>query len=149
MSANFISKTSVTIHAPAAQVWDALTSPELIRQYLFGTNTETDWKVGSDIRWRGEYEGKSYEDKGKILQVLPEKLLQHTYHSAMSGIEDKPENYFNVTYELEETDGETTVTVANSNLPDEKSVAHSESNWSQVLSKLKEVVERRMEQVLR
>lgn len=149
MSANFISKTSVTIHAPAAQVWDALTSPELIRQYLFGTNTETDWKVGSDIRWRGEYEGKSYEDKGKILQVLPEKLLQHTYHSAMSGIEDKPENYFNVTYELEETDGETTVTVTNSNHPDEKSVAHSESNWSQVLSKLKEVVERRMEQVLR
>ena len=117
MSANFISRTETTINAPASKVWQALTSPDAIHEFMFGTQVETDWKIGSDIKWTGGYQGKRYEDKGKILQVLPEKLLQHTYHSSMSGIEDKPENYFNVTYELEETNGSTTVTLTNSNLP--------------------------------
>jgi uncharacterized protein YndB with AHSA1/START domain len=148
MSANFISRTETNIHAPASKVWQALTSPETISQFMFGTRVETDWKIGSDITWTGEYNGKSYEDKGKILQVLPEKLLQHTYHSSMSGIEDKPENYFNVTYELEETNGSTTVTLTNSNLPDEKSKEHTEQNWQGVLQKLKEVVESETEKVL-
>ncbi|HEY0742135.1 MAG TPA: SRPBCC family protein [Chryseosolibacter sp.] len=147
MSANFISKATVTIDAPAAKVWHALTSPEMIREYLFGTQVETDWRIGSDIVWRGEYQGQSYEDKGKILQVLPDKLLQHTYHSSMSAIEDQPENYFNVTYELEESDGQTTVTLTTSNLPDENSVEHSEKNWQGVLMKLKDVVERQPENV--
>lgn len=147
MSANFISKTQITINAAAADVWKALTSPERVSEFMFGTQVETDWKIGSDIKWRGSYQGRSYEDKGKILQVLPEKLLQHTYHSSMSGVEDTPENYFNVTYELEEDEGVTTVTLTNSNLPDEKSREHSEKNWQGVLQKLKEVVERKTEKV--
>jgi uncharacterized protein YndB with AHSA1/START domain len=147
MSANFISKSEVTINAPASKVWEALTSPEAINQFLFGTHVETDWKIGSDIKWKGNYDGRDYEDKGKILQVLPEKLLQHTYHSSMSGIEDAPENYLNVTYELEESDGKTTVTLTNSNLPDENSKEHAQKNWQGVLSKLKDVVERQTEKV--
>jgi uncharacterized protein YndB with AHSA1/START domain len=147
MSANFISRTETTINAPASKVWHALTSPDAISEFMFGTRVETDWKIGSDIKWTGNYEGKTYEDKGKILQVLPEKLLQHTYHSSMSGIEDKPENYFNVSYELEEANGSTTVTLTNSNLPDEKSKEHSEKNWEGLLQKLKEVVERETEKV--
>jgi uncharacterized protein YndB with AHSA1/START domain len=147
MSANFSAKTQTTIHAPAAAVWKALTSAETIREYMFGTQVKTDWRVGSPITWHGNYEGKSYEDKGTILQVLPEKLLQHTYHSSMSGLADAPENYFNVTYELEENNDETIVTLTNSNLPDEKARDHAEKNWQGVLQKLKEVVERQREQV--
>lgn len=145
MSANFSAKAETIINAPASTVWQALTNPETISQFMFGTQVETDWKIGSPVRWHGNYEGKPYEDKGIILQVLPEKLLQHTYHSSMSGIEDKPENYFNVTYELEENNGQTTVTLTNSNLPDEKARDHAESNWQGVLQKLKEVVERKAE----
>lgn len=147
MSVNFIARTEITINAPASKVWQTLTSPEAINRFMFGTQVETDWKIGSDIKWTGNYQGKSYEDKGKILQVLPEKLLQHTYHSSMSGIEDKPENYFNVTYELEEVNGATTVVLTNSNLPDEKSKEHAEKNWQGLLQKLKEVVERETEKV--
>jgi uncharacterized protein YndB with AHSA1/START domain len=147
MSANFSSKSEIKINAPASKVWQALTSPDMINEFLLGTHVETDWKVGSDIRWTGNYNGKSYEDKGKVLQVLPEKLLQHTYHSSLSGIEDKPENYFNVTYELDEEDGVTTVTLTNSNLPDQQSQDHTEKNWRGVLEKLKEVVERETEKV--
>lgn len=147
MSVNFISKATVVIDAPAAKVWQALTSPDVIREYMFGTRVETDWKIGSSIYWRGQHQGQEYEDKGTILQVLPEKLLQHTYHSSMSGIEDQPENYFNLIYELEEVDNQTTVTLTTSNLPDENSVQHIEQNWKEVLMKLKEVVERQPEKI--
>lgn len=147
MAANFISKSETKINAPASKVWHALTSPAMISEFMFGTHVETDWKIGSDIKWTGNYNGKSYEDKGQVLQALPDKLLQHTYHSSMSGIEDKPENYFNVTYELDEQDGVTTVTLTNSNLPDEQSKEHTEKNWQRVLEKIKEVVEREKERV--
>jgi uncharacterized protein YndB with AHSA1/START domain len=143
MAANFVAKATTTINAPASLVWKALTDPEIIRTYMFGTEMTTDWKVGSRITWQGNYEGKAYEDKGQILQLLPEKLLQYTYHSSMSGIEDRPENYFNITYELEEENGQTNVTLINSNLPDEQSQQHSQKNWETVLGKMKEVVEQR------
>jgi len=41
-----IAEKRVTITAPAAAVWDALTKPELVKQYLHGANLATDWKVG-------------------------------------------------------------------------------------------------------
>jgi uncharacterized protein YndB with AHSA1/START domain len=147
MAANFVAKASTTVNASASDVWQALTNPEIIKVYMFGTEVQSDWKTGSPITWRGNYQGNSYEDKGKILQVLPDKLLQYTYHSSLSGIEDKPENYFNITFELEEDNGQTNVAVTNSNLPDEKSQEHAEKNWQAVLSKMKEAVEHQSEVV--
>ena len=90
MTATFIAKATITVNTPASKVWDALTDPRLIKQYLFGTDVTTDWKVGSSITYKGEWEGKAYEDKGKILQVEPEKLLVTTFWSAMSGLPDTP-----------------------------------------------------------
>lgn len=148
MSANFSAKTQITINAPASSVWKALTTPEIVSAFMFGTEVNTDWTIGSPITWRGIYQGKAYEDHGTVLQVLPEKLLQHTYHSSMSGIEDTPENYFNVLYELEEDDGKTTVTLTNSNLPDEKARDHASQNWESVLQNLKEVVEGKLENAI-
>ena len=65
----------ITIHAPVNRVWQALTDPALIKQYLFGTDTISDWKKGSSITWSGVYEGKSYRDKGTIVDIVPEISL--------------------------------------------------------------------------
>src|SRR5216684_1074674 len=100
MANNFIAKKTISINAPAAKIWEALTKPELIKQYLFGTQVTTDWKVGSPIIYKGEWQGKSYEDKGKILKIEPNKLIVSTYWSSMSGMPDAPENYKTVSYEL-------------------------------------------------
>ena len=59
MNETFIAKTSITINAPKSKVWDALTKPELIKQYLFGTEVTTDWQVGSPIIYKGIWEGKA------------------------------------------------------------------------------------------
>lgn len=141
MDKNFIARASMTINAPASRVWEAITKPELIRKYLFGTEVVSDWKVGSSILYRGEWQGKPFEDKGQILEIEPEKRLVSTYWSPMSGVPDLPENYHQVTYQLLERDGKTEVTILQDNNASEEEKAHSETNWKTVLAGLKKLVE--------
>jgi uncharacterized protein YndB with AHSA1/START domain len=132
---------SVFIDAGPAAVWDALVNPKKIKQYLFGTDTVSEWKVGSRITYKGEWQGKQYEDGGTILQLVPEKILQSTYWSSMSGTENKPENYATVTYELTKKDGGTLLSLTQDNCKTEEQKKHLEENWSMVLQGIKKVVE--------
>lgn len=141
MEKGFTAKTSIEINSTASKVWNALINPEMIKQYLFGTEAVSDFKEGSSIVYRGVWEGKTYEDKGKILKVIPEKLLVSTYWSSMGGLPDKPENYATVTYELDEKEGKTTLTLTQDNNSTEEAKNHSEQNWNMVLSTLKKLLE--------
>lgn len=139
----FIAETRVTIKAPAAAVWEALIDPELVKQYLHGTNLQSDWQVGSPITWTGEWKGEAYEDKGEVLEIEPQKRLTTTHWSPLGGSEDRPENYHTVTYELEEADGGTVLTLKQDNNPSqEEADAMAQNNWAPVLDGLKEVVEK-------
>lgn len=138
---NITGKATIEINAPATVVWEALTTPAIIKKYFMGTDAHTDWKVGSPITFTGEWQGKSYQDKGTILEVNKNKLLRYNYWSSMSGIEDKPENYVPITYTLSEYDGVTTLVIIQENIPYEKMKTHSEENWNKVLAELKKVVE--------
>ena len=142
MEQKLVSKSSTIINAPVNKVWEALTNPSLIKQYLFGTNTITDWKKGSPITYEGEWEGQAYKDKGKIVDIIPEKLLHTTYWSSMSGKEDRPENYNNVLYEVEEQNGGTLVTISQDNIKDEKELEHMNQNWGIVLDSMKKLLEK-------
>ena len=142
MKSNITGNASTIIEAPIEKVWEALITPEMIKQYFFGTNTITDWKVGSPIVFSGEWQGKHYEDKGTILEITPGKKLKYSYWSSMSGIEDKPENYVDVTYELTEDATGTKISIKQENIPDEKMKAHSEENWKMVLDNLKQLLEK-------
>jgi uncharacterized protein YndB with AHSA1/START domain len=142
MKNNITNRVNISINAPVSKVWDALTKPEIIKQYFFGTEAKSDWKVGSPLTFRGEWEGKSYEDKGTITANEPHKLLSYSYWSSMSGKEDKPENYANVTYELTQRNNATELTVTQDNIADEKTKQHSEQNWRSVLNDLKKLLEK-------
>jgi len=142
MSKDFIAKQSITINAPASKVWDALINPEMIKQYLFGTDAVSDWKVGSPITYKGSWDGKTYEDKGTVLNVVDEKLLESTYWSSMSGTSDAPENYKNVRYELIPINSGTTLMITQNNNATEEEKNHSEQNWRMVLNTLKELLEK-------
>lgn len=142
MSMNLLAKKSASIHAPVEKVWEALTKPELIKQYFFGTEAVSDWKQGSPLTFKGVWEGKHYEDKGTIVNIQPTTYLRYTYLSSMSGKEDLPENYAHVTYELSEDGESTLLTVTQDNVENEKSRVHSEENWGVVLNSLKEMLEK-------
>ena len=142
MTRGFEAINTVTIDAPQADVWDALTNPAKVKEYLHGTEMSTDWKEGSPIYWRGEWKGKPYEDKGKVLEVKPQRLLKYTHWSPLGGSEDKPENYHTVVYELAGDDGKTTLTLRQDNNPtQEEADKMAKNNWGPVLEGLKEIAE--------
>ncbi len=141
MNNGLTATAEIWIKAPINIVWDALTRPDLIKKYFFGTDAISDWKEGSPIVFRGEWEGKTYEDKGTILETEPPAHFRYNYWSSMSGIEDKPENYLIISYDLEEENGETHLTIRQDNIPDEKTKEHSVQNWNRVIADLKNLVE--------
>jgi uncharacterized protein YndB with AHSA1/START domain len=141
MNEAWIAKAAITIDVPRSKVWQALTDPDLIRQYLFGTQVTTDWRAGSPITYTGEWQGKPYEDKGKVLQIEPEKLIVSTFWSALAGQPDLPENYKTVRYELSAAGDGTRLTITQDNNASREEAEHSEQNWNSVLAGLKQLLE--------
>ena len=149
MAEQLIVKNSIAINAPAVKVWDALINPEKTKEYMFGCETVSDWNVGSELLWRGQYEGQEMVFvKGEIVEIEPEKMLVYTTIDANSDIEDTPENYVSVTYELVPGDGQTVLNVSQG---DFSTVANGESRykdaynngegWNPILVEIKKLVE--------
>jgi uncharacterized protein YndB with AHSA1/START domain len=132
---------SITINAPAAKVWEAITEPATRKKWFFGVDTRTDWREGSPIVHTGEFQGKPYKDKGVVKQIVPRKKLVHTHWSSMSGRPDKPEKYETINYTLIELNGATEVGITEENIATEKQKATSEEMWKGALGELKRVVE--------
>lgn len=139
-------QVSRTMDASPDEIWEALTTPEVIKTYFFGADVETDWKVGSPVKIRGEMKGKAYEDKGEVRSFEPERKLAFSHYSPMSGQPDRPENYHLVTYELAPEGDKTRVTLTQSNLAGgvtDSDIAHRaefEKNWAMVLDGLDKAV---------
>lgn len=66
-----IVKNTIAINADAVKVWDVLTNPAQTKKYMFGCETESDWKQGSTLLWKGTYEGKEMVFvKGYVLEIV-------------------------------------------------------------------------------
>lgn len=141
MKKDYVAQVETIIHAPREAIWKALTDPDSIRQYLYGTEAISDWKPGSPIIYRGEWEGKPYEDKGTILEVVPGKNLVTTFFSPLSGLPDLPENYQTIRYELSDADGGTRLVIIQENNASYEEAERAKKNWAQVLEALKNLVE--------
>jgi uncharacterized protein YndB with AHSA1/START domain len=149
MAEPLIIKNSITINAPAATVWDALVNPEKTKQYMFGCETVSEWTPGSELLWKGTYEGNEMVFvKGEILQLQPEKFIEYTAIDPNSDIDDTSENYLRVTYELI-PDGEQTIlnvtqgdysTVADGERRYQDSYNNGEG-WNPILVEIKKLVE--------
>ena len=139
--AGIVATVEIEVDAPPRVVWEALTDPAQIKEYMFGSVVETDWRPGSPITWSGEYEGRRYQDKGEILDVVDEQRLELTHFSPMSGAEDRPENYHRLVYTLEPTGDGTRLRLDQDNNPDEAAAEHSRQNWQAMLDGLRKHVE--------
>jgi len=139
--ADHVAHATTTIAAPADRVWDALTNPEKIRQYMMGATVASNWTPGSAITWKGEIKGRAFEDKGRIQRIEPKKLLEYTHYSPMSGEPDIPEKYHLVTVTLTPDGDSTRVDLAQTNNATDDARKHSEDNWNQMLAGMKKIVE--------
>ncbi len=129
------------INASQDDVWTALTDPKEIEKYMFGSHVESNWQEGGHIVWKGQYDGKEYEDHGKILEIDRPRRLRLTHFSPMSGKEDLPENYHTILYELEAAGKVTKIKLSQDNNSSAEEAEHSRANWEQMLSGLKQLVE--------
>lgn len=140
---NYVAKAQTEIATPVEKVWEALVDPALIKEYMFGTDAISEWREGAPITWKGEWQGKAYEDRGVILQLKPNRVLQYSHFSPLSGQPDLPENYHTVTVELSPTERGTSIRLSQDNNASDEEREHSEQNWGMMLGRLKSVVEER------
>ncbi|MBX9784900.1 MAG: SRPBCC domain-containing protein [Chitinophagaceae bacterium] len=99
--------STITINASKQRVWDALTKPELVKQWQYGSDLITNWEPGSSIRFSTEWQGKLFEQWGTVLEMQPNELIQYNLFAPRPDLEDKPENYFIMSYVLT-SDGDKT-----------------------------------------
>jgi uncharacterized protein YndB with AHSA1/START domain len=142
MSQHFSNKKSVRIYAPVTTVWQALTDPTMIKQYFFGVDTIGEWKEGNTIIYKGEWQEKKFNGKGKVLQVEDGKLLKHSYWTDMSGQPDEPEYYHIITYKLTPENDHTELTLTEENLASEDMKEKSGKLWDMIFGNLKKILEK-------
>ena len=134
---------TVLIYASPAQVWQTLTDPEIIKEYLHGTETLTDWQPGSEIIFQGEYQGFSYRDKGAIKTNRPLQEISYSYWSGFSGLPDTPENYSEVKYLLREVGpAQTELNWIQTGYPSEERQKHSSEGMDAFMQQIKAIAER-------
>lgn len=127
----------VYIRATAAAVWAALTDPEITRRYWYDTRIESDWRVGSPIRYvrHGEV-----TDEHEVLAVAEPHRLSHTFHPLHEAFQ--AESPSRVTFTLEADSGVVRLTVRHDGFPPDSGVYRACSDgWPMILSNLKTLLE--------
>lgn len=127
------------IQTSPKELWDALTNSVQTEQYFFGLKIQTDWSEGSDIFFKKE--DGSNEITGKVIKVVPYKLLSHTFNGkCKEGQEaDAPSK---VTYEIKELGASCKLTLIHDDFDGEtETYKGTGEGWPVVLSGLKTLLE--------
>lgn len=143
MENNLILKKDLKIGAPISEVWEALIDPVKLKQTMFGCDIITNWEIGSEILFKGSWEGNEFVDKGTIKDFQKEKSYEYNYWSNFSGLPDLPENYSIVKFRLDKLGNETILSLEQSNFATQMMYEHSDKNWDAALNSLKELIEKK------
>jgi len=138
-----ISTSTISITAVPERVWEALTRPELVKQWQYNSDLITDWKPGSPIRFRSEFEGTVYEQWGTVLQVEPFERLSYTLFAPRPGLEDEPGNRFAMTYLLDPAGDSTRLSIVQEDPREQTPGEAEDEEGNPMLDALKALVEGR------
>ena len=136
---------SIVLNAGVSKVWEALTTSKWTRQYMFGCDVVSDWRVGGPLEFRDN--AGVIQVKGAVKSFEKEKTLAFTVFGPTMGLKDIPSNYTTVTYNLrpgkESSQTELSVTQGDFNGVEdgEERYKHTAGGWELTLKKLKEVLE--------
>jgi uncharacterized protein YndB with AHSA1/START domain/DNA-binding transcriptional ArsR family regulator len=142
------------IRTTPEKLWRALTDPTFIRRYFEGGGPESDWEVGSPVRWKIDADG-DYEDWGQtVLESEPYRCLSYTWHNYQPEMakmfgwseeklaELQKERVSKVTFEIEPAGSAVKLTVLHDDFePDSEMLKGVSEGWPFILSNLKSVLE--------
>lgn len=133
----------IKINAPASRVWDTLTVPELIQQWMLDTPLRflTEWRQGGTVLVRGDLHGLPFENRGEVLRFEPCRFLEYSHWSTLSLIPDTPENYSVLRFELCPQHSQTLLTLTIHDFLTFEIFKHLQFYWNTALHVLKEVAE--------
>lgn len=137
---------TIDIHASPTAVWEALTNVKLMPHWMFDSEIVilTDWGIGNSITIQVEPDAykTGFENKGVVLQYEPERLLQYSHLSSLSGLPDQHQNYSLITFALVPNEDQTILTLTLSNFPTEIIYRHLVFYWEVTLELFKEYIAR-------
>jgi uncharacterized protein YndB with AHSA1/START domain len=127
-----------TFNAPAQRVFDAWTSPEVLRRWWHAEHdwetslAEVDLRVGGAVRvvMRDPEKGEEYGGGGQYLEIDPPRRLVFTWYW------DGNDTRQVIEVDFEETDGVTTVRFTHRDLWSEEAVRDHEDGWSKCFDNL-------------
>jgi uncharacterized protein YndB with AHSA1/START domain len=124
------------------ELWRALTSPEFTRQYWMDNRVDSDWKIGSTVKFTSA-DGK-LTISGKVLASERPKLLSYTWSLQLSE-ETKLEKPSRVVFQIERYEPNpqlVKLTVTHDDFPvNSKVFPGISTGWPLVLSGLKTLLE--------
>jgi uncharacterized protein YndB with AHSA1/START domain len=139
----FVARVSLTINAPRAKVWDALIDPEKIKQYILASDVVSQWRQGSSIVWKSEFNGKPFEIKGTILRLEHQRLLEFDQSRPIFRVSQavRPADYHRVTIELSDEGAGTHLSLIERGNTTQREFAHSQGGWQLALGNMKALLE--------
>ena len=130
----------VYIRATPERLWQAITDPAMTSIYYFGSMIESDFKVGSPLRYK-QADG-SLDIDGEVLESDPPRRLVHSFTTRWEQNDDPPTT---VTWEITQMGSETCLlAVSHTGFTSENATYESvKGGWPMILSGLKTLVETR------
>lgn len=147
----------IYVQATPEKIYQALTDPAFIRIYMGGTGPESDWKVGSPVRWKSTPDGEFEELGQRVLEAEPGRRLSYTWHTLQPmhrALFDSDEEFAKaceerskVTFDIEpaevpELGSKLTITHDGFTSSDSRMLEGTSGGWVMILSALKTVLEK-------
>ena len=133
--------STIKINASIQKVWDTITKPELVKLWQFGSDLITNWTVGSDIEFITEWEGTIFKQWGKIIEIRPTEMLKYSLFAPRPDLEDKPENYFIMSYVLTSENGQTKLEIIQEDNRPNAIQEEAQGEENPILKSLKNIAE--------
>lgn len=135
------STSTIEINAPADRVWDALVNPSKVKLWQYGSDVVTSWEPGTPIRFITAWGEKVFEQWGTILEFSPNKRLKYSLFAPRPDLNDSPENYFYMTYLLEESHKGTKLSIVQDDPRPQTQPVQEDDGANAILQGLKALVE--------
>jgi uncharacterized protein YndB with AHSA1/START domain len=133
------------INASTATVWQVLTDPVHMLQWMgddsMNLRVDTNWMPGTEIKITGTHH-QPFENKGIVLECIPEQQLSYTHLSSLSQLADDHENYTHMDFYLMPDGVQTKLKLEISNFPTESIQKHLGFYWRTTMIKIKRYAER-------